>query len=277
MMKELLKYAQKPELYAQSTCKFWDDEHISKGMLEAHLDPNWDGASRRHKFMDESVEWIAQVAPPREYKKLLDLGCGPGLYAERFFRKGYEVTGVDFSKRSIAYAKEKAAERGQDISYSYQNYLEIDYEDAFDLATLIYCDYGALSHGQREVVMKNVYKALTKGGKFVLDVFTMKEFENVKESNTWNVSKEGGFWKPHEHLCLESHYMYEEDVRMNQYIIVDKAEKVDVVRVWFKLFTVEAIAEELRKAGFDKFEIYSDVSGKPYSEESKTMCIVAEK
>ena len=43
MFNELKKYSIKPELYAPSTDKFWDDEHISKGMLEAHLNPNFSG------------------------------------------------------------------------------------------------------------------------------------------------------------------------------------------------------------------------------------------
>ena len=41
MFNKLSDYVIKPELYAPSTGKFWDDEHISKGMLEAHLNPNW--------------------------------------------------------------------------------------------------------------------------------------------------------------------------------------------------------------------------------------------
>ena len=83
----------KPELYAPSTSAFWDDEHISKGMLEAHLDPNWEAASRKHEFIDESVKWIESIAPSSQYRELLDLGCGPGLYAERFSNIGYSVTG----------------------------------------------------------------------------------------------------------------------------------------------------------------------------------------
>ena len=45
MFNELKKHVIKPPLYSQSTNKFWDDEHISKGMLEAHLNPNWDAAT----------------------------------------------------------------------------------------------------------------------------------------------------------------------------------------------------------------------------------------
>ena len=37
-MKKILEFLkEKPLPYAQSTAPFWDDEHISKGMLSAHL------------------------------------------------------------------------------------------------------------------------------------------------------------------------------------------------------------------------------------------------
>ena len=81
-----------PALYERTDAAFWDDEHISRGMLAAHLDPEFEGASRSFAFMDRSVDWICATAPPATHPRLLDLGCGPGLYAERFARAGYAVT-----------------------------------------------------------------------------------------------------------------------------------------------------------------------------------------
>ena len=136
MFNDLKKFMIKPELYAPGASAFWDDEHISKGMLEAHLNPNLEAASRKHEFIDESVKWIESIAPSSQYRELLDLGCGPGLYAERFSNIGYSVTGIDFSKRSIAYAKEQTLLNKSEIEYRYQNYLAIDYEGKPNLKNL---------------------------------------------------------------------------------------------------------------------------------------------
>jgi len=275
-MKDLFKYLRKPDLYAESTSKFWDDEHISKGMLEAHLHPKWEAASREHDFIDKSVEWIENITSSFN-KKLLDLGCGPGLYAERLYEKGYEVTGIDFSKRSIEYAKDKASQKNQNINYIYKNYLEINYNNEFDIVLLIYCDFVVLSDNNREVLLKKIYDSLKSGGKFVFDVFTSMEFENKKESNTWYISEEDSFWKPAKHLCLQSHFTYEGGVRLDQNVIIDKDGKVDIIRNWYKEFTKDTITCEIKEAGFKKVDIYSDVTGAPYYDESKTICIVAEK
>lgn len=97
MYKKLLNYLNRPAIYENSSAKFWDDEHISKGMLEAHLNPQWDAATRNLEFVRASVDWIDKIAPAKEYNMLLDMGCGPGIYAEYFYLKGYCVTGIDLS------------------------------------------------------------------------------------------------------------------------------------------------------------------------------------
>lgn len=277
MLKQLFKYFEKPALYSPSTSALWDDPHISKGMLEAHLQPDLEAASRSHDFIDQSVAWIARHTPSDTFRNLLDLGCGPGLYAERLYAKGYAVTGIDFSKRSIDYAKENASNKNLDIDYLYENYLDIDYDNVFDLVMLIYCDYAVLSDANRRLLLEKIYSSLKPGGKFVFDVFSVNEFESKEETHTWYVNEGSGFWKPDKHICFESHFVYENDVRLNQYVIIDHQGEASIVRNWFKGFSKETIIQELKIAGFQSFELYADVSGAPFSEESKTICIVAEK
>ncbi|MDR1184940.1 MAG: class I SAM-dependent methyltransferase, partial [Coriobacteriales bacterium] len=84
----------------------------------------------------------------------------------------YDVIGVDFSKRSIAYAKSQDAK----TEYICKNYLELDYNAIFDAAVLVYCDFAALTPDERGALTEKVYKALKLGGAFILDVFTEKHF-----------------------------------------------------------------------------------------------------
>ena len=46
MITTLFHLLKKPALWQRTTEPFWDDEHISKGMLDSHLNPDLDGASR---------------------------------------------------------------------------------------------------------------------------------------------------------------------------------------------------------------------------------------
>jgi SAM-dependent methyltransferase len=271
MFNELKKYTTKPKLYAPSTNIFWDDEHISKGLLEAHLNPNWDAATRKPEFLDRSVNWISKIAPSSQYKFLLDLGCGPGLYAERFSRVGYSVTGVDFSKRSIAYAKEQTLLNKSNIEYHYQNYLAIDYKEQFDVITLIYCDYAALSIRDRLILLRKVYQALKPNGKFIFDVFTPLMRKN--ESRSWQYSEEGGFWSEKPNINLESVYQYddEDNTELRQAIVLTE-ETVNCYNIWDHFFTKEALLSEIQPVGFNAFEFYGDIAGKEFSDTGETIC-----
>lgn len=271
MIRQLSRYLKKPQLYAQSTGDFWNDPHISKGMLTAHLNPHEDAATRKHEFLDKSVRWISKVAPPSQYESLLDLGCGPGLYAQRFYNAGYSVTGVDFSKRSIEYAKEQSLLQRSTIKYCYQNYLTIEYTEQFDVITLIYCDYAVLSVSDRILLLKKIYQALKENGKFIVDVFT--PLMRKKESRSWQYCEAGGFWCEKPHICLEAVYQYDdEDTTELCQCVVLTDEAISCYNVWDHFFTREKLLSEMKTVGFNSFEFYDDVAGKALSDTSETIC-----
>ena len=276
MFTRVMEYRTRPALYAPGTGAFWDDEHISKGMLEAHLNADWDAASRKHAYLDVSVAWIAKIAPPPHYRVLLDLGCGPGLYAERFCDAGYAVTGVDFSRRSIAYAREQASLSGRDIEYHHQDYLTIDYVEQFDIVTLIYCDYAVLSRADRLLLLEKIHRALRPGGKLVLDVFTLAV--RREESRSWHVCEDGGFYSEQPYACLESVYQYTEEgcTELRQYIILTEHD-VQCYNIWDHLFAEEELLSEVRSAGFRDAALYGDVAGKDHTSDSETLCAVLTK
>ena len=125
-------------------------------MLSAHLNPDHEGASRQPEFLQPSLDWIASLFNPKAHPDLLDLGCGSGIYAEKFHQLGFHVTGIDLSERSIEYAKNEAQTKHMSINYCCQNYLDLKFNHAFDVVTLIYCDYGALMPEDRKQLLANV-------------------------------------------------------------------------------------------------------------------------
>jgi ubiquinone/menaquinone biosynthesis C-methylase UbiE len=276
MCNNIFKCIERPSLYKENNVNFWNDEHISKHMLEAHLNPEFEGASRKLSFIEESVKWIQEAVPSGRYTKLLDVGCGPGLYAKRFSKAGYEVTGIDFSKRSIDYAKTTAKKQDLDIQYVYQNYLEMDYSDAFDFATFIYCDYGALSIQNRAAILRKIYHSLKSGGKLLLDVFSMVKYNQFEELKTWEVQENGGFWSPAKYLSLNAQYKYLDNVTLKHTTVITEKEMREYC-IWDCYFTAKTLEKEVLDAGFKKAEIFSDVTGAPYLEDSPTIAILLEK
>ena len=272
MFNKLVELMKKPVLYTPSSSAFWDDPHISEGMLNAHLEPGNDASSRRHDFIDKSVGWIAKIAPPSKYKNLLDLGCGPGLYAGRFHNAGYTVKGIDISERSVKYAEVEASLNKVDIEYYHKNYLTIDYDGQFDVITLIFCDYAALSTSDKALLLRKVYKALKQGGKFILDVFTHKM--RLPESRSWYYSESGGFFSDKPHICLNSVYQYNEDRAELRQSIVITDEDVQYYNIWDCFYNKEELIDEVMPVGFSSYDLYGDIAGKEYSDSGDTICAV---
>jgi SAM-dependent methyltransferase len=274
---QIRQLQEKPAPFAPGEPLFWDDPHISKGMLAAHLDPNSDLASRRPETIERTVDWLVEVLGLRPGATLLDLGCGPGLYASRFAQRGLIVTGVDYSRRSIDHAVEFAKRHRLDIQYRYQDYLDLDDSGRYDAALLIYGDYCPLSPDQRHRLLQNVHRALKPAGHFVLDVTTRAHRERHGSGNRWYVA-EDGFWKPGLHLVLEQGFDYpEQSIYLDQAIVVEADGKLSVYRNWFQDFTREAITEELEQGGFAVQSCWSDLAGAPYSEDAEWIGIIAQK
>ncbi|MCK4816434.1 class I SAM-dependent methyltransferase, partial [bacterium] len=118
MFEELEEINSRPEPFQFYTAAdLWTDKHTSREMLEFHLNESVDLSSRNKKFIERSVEWIVSHFGVEEGTKIVDFGCGPGLYTTLLAERKADVTGIDFSERSIQYAKETAARKGLNIDY----------------------------------------------------------------------------------------------------------------------------------------------------------------
>jgi SAM-dependent methyltransferase len=258
----------RPALYERTTAKFWTDPHIAAQMLKSHLDPHVDAASFKHEFIDRSVGWIASLPLP-EGARLLDIGCGPGLFTTRFAERGLRVTGLDFSESSIRYARE----HDRKSEYVVGDYLAMDYSGEFDIITLINCDYGALIPEERRNLLRRVSRALKPGGLFLFDVFTPQLDRGKSESRTWEDNPDGGFMNPNPHICISADYYYGEIAAGCRYVIIEKG-GVHCYNLWNCYFTRQSLMDEVTPIGFVEEGFYSNVAGKPYTDNTHRMCAV---
>jgi SAM-dependent methyltransferase len=268
---------EKPAPFTPGERLFWDDPHISKGMLATHLDPSIDLASRRPETIDQTVAWLVETLGLEPEDSVLDLGCGPGLYTQRLAQRGLRVSGMDYSRRSIAYARQQAAEHGLEIHYRYQDYLTLDDPELHKAVFLIYGDFCPLSPEKRSRLLGNVRRALLPGGRFVLDVTTRAGRMLWEGKKRWYVT-ESGFWKPGRHLVLEEGFDYpEQAIYLNQFTVIEADGKVSVYRNWFQDYDPATITEELEAGGFTVEGIWGDLAGTPYEEGSAWIGVVARK
>ena len=276
MFEELERINERPEPFQCYTASdLWTDEHTSKQMLSFHLNEAIDVSSRNAEFINRSVEWIASESNIGRDCTIADFGCGPGLYAAPLARRGANVTGIDFSGRSIEYAKEVAAREQLDISYVKQNYLEFETEDRFDLALMIMCDFCALSPTQRKGMLSKFHEVLKPGGSVLLDVYSLSAFEQKEEVATYEVNHLDGFWSSNRYYGFLNTFKYDEEkVTLDKYTIIEE-KRTRVIYNWIQYFGSEDLEREFMEAGFSIKELFSDVAGAPYDRKSSEFAVIA--
>jgi len=257
---DFISKTEKPKIYEKGTAFMWTDKHISKQLLNIHLNPEIDLGSRKRSTIEKTANWILDTQKEKGKLNILDLGCGPGLYTEIFAEKGHSVTGIDISKNSIEYARKSAEDKKLNITYLNKSYLETDLQsDKYDLVVLIFTDLGVLTPTERESLLKMINRVLKKGGTFIFDVLKDHEIEKKTSPKTWEVSN-SGFWKESPYLALSESFLYkEEKVILFQHNIVDTEGKIETYRFWTHFFSQNDVSKMLDTHKFIDINFREDI------------------
>lgn len=276
MFRELQHINERPAVFSQlTTAALWTDPHISEQMLRFHLDGSVAISSQTTEFIDASALWIREAFHLTDRSRVLDVGCGPGLYANRLARAGVDVTGIDFSSRSISYAREVAARDGLPATYVNEDYLAWESSGRFDLIMLIMYDYCALAPQQRRTLLGKIESLLEPEGAFLFDVFSMAALEARAESTSYEPSLTGGFWSPNPYFEFLNEFVYLEDgVTLDKHVIVE-ADQTRTFYNWLQHFSREHLASELGHAGLEIASVLGDVAGRPFDPRSPEFAVIA--
>lgn len=276
MYDTLIKLAARPEPYSSMTIRdLWTRPHIAGQMLAYHLDQDNFLASRPIAVIEEIVDWLdGQLS--FSGKRVCDLGCGPGLYAKRLAERGAEVTGVDFSATAIAYAESQVSPGGSGPAYLVADYLEDDLPAGFDVVTLIYYDYCALSPASRRALLRRIHAMLNPGGSLVLDVLADSVIPQLSEQLTIEERLMGGFWADSDYVGIHRTWVYEDHaLSLDHYAIVEPSGHWEILN-WMQYFSSERLVRELQEAGFEVRSLTGTLTGEALTTESNEIGVIAD-
>jgi len=275
-MYELLQdISRRPEPFSRYTAmELWTRPYLARQMLRFHLNQETELASRRFETIDQIVNWIdSQLG--FSGKSVCDLGCGPGLYTQRFAAIGADVTGVDFSAHSLEYARLKAGEEKQSIRYLEADYLSDELPVGFDIVTLIYTDYSVLSPSQRARLLGRIRKMLNPGGRLVMDVAGMGSLAAKQECTLVENKLMFGFWAEGDYVGIQRSFVYSDEcLSVDRYVIVEPAETWKVFN-WYQYFTPGRLQEELVSAGFFVELMSGGLKGEPLEADGDFIGVIA--
>jgi cyclopropane fatty-acyl-phospholipid synthase-like methyltransferase len=131
--------------------------------------------------------WDTGISPPelRDYilhhtpGRALDLGCGTGTNTITLAKNGWQVTGVDFSRRAIHIAERKVKQNNVQVEFHLEDVTQLkSISGKFDLILDIGCFHSLPSH-KRLRYINNIDEFLAQGGTFLIYLFVKENADTI--------------------------------------------------------------------------------------------------
>jgi SAM-dependent methyltransferase len=197
---------------------------------------------------------------------LLDLGCGTGVHAIEFARRGWTVTGVDMSADMVERAERRVAEARQTIRLRQGDVCEGGPERDFDaVVSLFHVASYQTSRERLEKMLANANAALKPGGLLLFDYWYggavlaqgVETRVKIVERAPLRVTR----------IAQSEHNEANSAVQVNYTLFcentargtIQRIDEVHHLRYWFP-FEIDAM---LRATGFDPVGQYAWLSTQP--------------
>ena len=236
----------------------WDEPDFSRRMLEQHLNQEHDWASRRGPIIAAHAAWIAeQLSVP---SRILDMGCGPGLYTQALAERGHQCVGVDFLPASIEYARQRSADCDPKPEYILGDIRNYRSNQKFDCIIMTFGEFNAFIRKDAALLLEHCAEMLTENGLFILEAHTYDAVRAMGEAPaTWQRHATGLF-SAGPHLCLrENSWNAAEASALSRYFIIDAADTAVRQYVSFmQAYRLESYTKMLSSAALPLQRILSE-------------------
>lgn len=165
-------------------------------------------------FIEKVIEKHSAVKP----ELVLDLGCGTGRMTVELAKRGYDMTGIDYSPEMLDRARMRAESDGigDGILWLCQDMSEFELYGTVDAAV---CCLDCINH---LTDTKSLYKCfdlvhnyLVPEGLFIFDVNAKYKFENIYSDETYAMDEDDAF-------CIWQNYYNEKTKLCDFYITLFK-------------------------------------------------------
>lgn len=155
------------EMINEEGTKWWDKQLKSYNFRKNPFNIN-----RAGKVEYQAIFEKFNISP-KQYPRLVELGCGDGRFVLNFAKKGYSVIGIDVSKNAVDVLKKRAnywklSKRIQVIHNDLFNPIK-ELTESFDAGYVI-STYHCISNNQeyQRRVVRNFSKLIKRGGKLFI-------------------------------------------------------------------------------------------------------------
>lgn len=227
----------------------------------------------------EEVDFVVKATELTPQDRILDLACGHGRHSIELAKRGFAVTGLDYSTPFIEKARFDATKAGVEIEFMQGDMKVLPFEQTFDVVLLLFTSFGYFGNEENQEVFKQINKSLKPNGTFLLDVISgeavVKRFnkEGIKEETT-NLLKVSRIVQMSGISINETEwYDSHEQLIHNHREWMDNGEKKEY-EFYLRVYTVPQYKDMLDKAGLTFQDLWGDFSGNPHNTKDNFRTIV---
>jgi len=190
---------------------------------------------------EREAEFVSGVLAVQPGGELLDVPCGAGRLSLPLARRGYRLTGVDWSAEFLDHARSRDTRR--EVAWERRDMRDLPWRTRFDGAFCAGNSFGYLDDEGNEAFLRAVAAALKPGARFVLD--TPMVIENLLghlQDRPW--------WKAGEvYLLVNNQYDHTRSRLDIEYTFISNG-RVEARRGSHRAYTYRQLVDLLEDAGF---------------------------
>jgi len=208
------------------------------------------------KATNAQVRFILKKLNLGPGRTFLDCPCGIGRIALPLAKAGVKVTGVDITQSYLDEMAAKAKKRGLKIDIQRGDMRRIRFDSQFDAAGNMWTSFGYFEQeSDNLLVLKQMFKALKPGGKFLLHVINRDWIMANFQANEWY---EAGGGK----ILEERGFDFATSTSVGKWIIQKDGHERSFDTT-IRMYSYHELLGMFKKAGFVDIEGYGTVSGDP--------------
>ena len=267
-LQDILRRNMEPGPWQEGERVPWDDPAFSERVLKEHLAQDNEAASRPNLKIKKHVDWIHKPLLGGKPAKILDLGCGPGLYTARLAKLGHTCTGIDFAPAAIQYAMKNApkctAYTSLCCQYQLADIRAAEYGDGYDLVIYIFGALNLLPPADARLTLQKACQALKPGGALLLEISSLDAVDQIGNQPAMWYTAESGLFSDQPHVCLMETFWDEETLTATErfYIIDAASGQVTHHAASTQGYEEEELEKMLREAGFEGISFHPSMTGK---------------
>lgn len=156
------------------------DMHSKAYYEEFYKDRDWNNQYTKVKYQVQSYLNVVKLISEVPVKKVLDIGCGTGIYTKIFNDLGYDCRGIDFANSAI----EKAKTQFPDCDFLQHDATNIQIHDKFDMLFVSgFSPFNTTNFEATQQIIKQWSGSLEKEG--VIFILGRTDFSGKVSSSGW--------------------------------------------------------------------------------------------